>query len=203
LIDINTPGVTVRPFLTIGGTPAFCETFFENVRVPALNLVGPRNGGWTIAKALLGHERTLIAAVGLSSRMLLRIKRIAAATRVGGKALLDDPVWQRRIAQHEIRLRTLEMSNYRAIASAQLGKAPGPESSILKLRGSEVLQQGYELAMELMGMNSLSWFNEEAVVPPLEQWVASSFNYRRATTIYGGTNEIQKNIIAKQILGLG
>ena len=95
------------------------------------------------------------------------------------------------------------MANYRAVAGAQLGHAPGPESSILKIRGSEILQQTGELAMELMGMNSLTWFNEEGTVPAIEQWLPSTFNYLRATTIYGGSNEIQKNIIAKLILGLG
>ena len=95
------------------------------------------------------------------------------------------------------------MANYRAIAGAQLGHAPGPESSILKLRGAEILQETMVLAMEMMGMNSLTWFNEPGFVPPDEQWVPSRFNYLRATTIYGGSNEIQKNIIAKLILGLG
>jgi len=203
LIDLKTPGITVKPFLTIGGTPAFCETFLDNVVVPKENLVGTLNGGWTMAKALLGHERTLIATVGQSARTIRRIKRIAGATRAGGRTLLDDPIFQGKIARLEIKLRALQMANYRAIAGAQLGQAPGPESSILKLRGSEILQQIYELAMEIMGLNSLSWFNEPGVVPESEQWVASAFNYLRATTIYGGSNEIQKNIIAKQILGLG
>jgi alkylation response protein AidB-like acyl-CoA dehydrogenase len=203
LCDMKTPGVTAKPFLTLGGTPAFSETFFENVKVPKENLVGPLNGGWTIAKALLGHERTYIAAVGLSSRAIRRVKRIAAATRKGGGRLIDDPAWRARIARLEIKLKGLQMANYRAVASAQLGHAPGPESSILKIRGSEILQQTGELAMELMGMNSLTWFNEEGTVPAIEQWVPSTFNYLRATTIYGGSNEIQKNIIAKLILGLG
>jgi alkylation response protein AidB-like acyl-CoA dehydrogenase len=188
--------------LTIGGTPAFCETFFDNVKVPKENLVGPQNGGWTLAKALLGHERTLIAAVGQSRRALRRVKRIAAATVAGGKSLIDDPGFRAKIARLEIRLKALQMTNYRALAGAQLGKAPGPEASILKLRGSEILQQALELAMECMGQNSLSWFNDDGVVPPLEQWVASMYGYLRATTIYGGSNEIQKNIIAKLILGL-
>jgi alkylation response protein AidB-like acyl-CoA dehydrogenase len=202
LIDMKTPGVTVKPMLTIGGTPAFCETFFDNVKVPKENLVGPQNGGWTLAKALLGHERTLIAAVGQSRRALRRVKRIAAATVAGGKSLIDDPGFRAKIARLEIRLKALQMTNYRALAGAQLGKAPGPEASILKLRGSEILQQALELAMECMGQNSLSWFNDDGVVPPLEQWVASMYGYLRATTIYGGSNEIQKNIIAKLILGL-
>jgi len=203
LIDLKSPGVTVKPFLTTGGTPAFCETFFDGVVVPKENLVGPLNGGWTMAKALLGHERTLIAAVGLSSRAIRRIKRIAASTQVGGESLLDDPGFRARIARLEIKHRALQMANYRSLAGAQLGHAPGPESSILKIRGSEILQQAGELAMEVMGMNSLTWFNDEGTVPALEQWVPSTFNYLRATTIYGGSNEIQKNIIAKLILGLG
>ena len=202
LIDMKTPGIEVKPMLTIGGTPAFCETFFTNVVVPPENLVGPEGGGWTLAKALLGHERTLIASVGASGRAVRRVKRIAAETRAGGRRLIDDPVVRQRIAALEIRLRGLQMANYRSLAGAQHGKAPGPESSILKLRGSEVTQQCFELAMELMGENALTWFNDPGVVPPSEEWVPSSFCYTRATTIYGGSNEIQKNVIAKYILGL-
>jgi alkylation response protein AidB-like acyl-CoA dehydrogenase len=203
LIDMKTRGIEVKPMLTIGGTPAFCETFFENVVVPKENLVGPQNGGWTLAKALLGHERTLIAAVGQSRRALRRVKRIAAATRAssGDRTLLAEPVFRARIARLDIDLRALQMANWRALAGAQLGRAPGPESSILKIRGSEILQQALELAMDVMGENALEWFNEGAV-PPLERWVPSAFGYTRATTIYGGSNEIQKNIIAKYLLGL-
>jgi alkylation response protein AidB-like acyl-CoA dehydrogenase len=203
LCDMRTPGITVKPFLTTGGTPAFCETFFDGVVVPTENLVGPLNGGWTMAKALLGHERTHIAAVGLSARAIRRVKRIAASTLAGGRPLLDDPAFRARVARLEIKLRGLQMANYRAVAAAQLGHAPGPESSILKLRGSEIFQQSTELAMDVMGQSSLSWFNEPGVVPPLEESVPSAFNYTRATTIYGGSSEIQKNIIAKLILGLG
>jgi alkylation response protein AidB-like acyl-CoA dehydrogenase len=216
LIDMKTPGVEVKPMLTIGGTPAFCETFFTNVEVPVANLVGPEGGGWTLAKALLGHERTLIAAVGSTRRSLHRMKRIAAATLVGGppvsggtapaksggRPLIDDVRFRGRLARLEVRLRGLQMANYRTLAGAQLGKAPGPESSILKLVGSELQQQIFELGMEIMGLDSLTWFNREGVVPPLEEWVPSVFNYNRATTIYGGSNEIQKNVIAKYILGL-
>jgi alkylation response protein AidB-like acyl-CoA dehydrogenase len=202
LIDMKTPGVEARPMLTIGHTPAFCDTFFDNVRVPKANLLGPLHGGWTVAKALLGHERTLIAAVGMSQRTIRRVKRIAAATRVGGRTLLDEPAWRGRIARLEIKLQALQMANYRTLAGAALGHAPGPESSILKLRGSEILQQAFELAMDVMGPDALSWFNQPGVVPELEQWVGPSYCYNRATTIYGGSNEIQKNIIAKMILGL-
>ena len=202
LIDMKTPGIDVKPMLTIGGTPAFCETFFENAVVPRENLVGPLHGGWTLAKALLGHERTQIAAVGESRRIIRKVKRIAAETGAGGKALLDDPSFRRRIASLEVRLRGLQMAVYRSLAGAQLGRAPGPESSILKIRGSEISQDACVLAMEAMGHNGLSWFNEPGVIPDEEQGVASAFNYTRATTIYGGSNEIQRNVIAKLILGL-
>ncbi len=202
LIDMKTPGIEVVPMLTIGGTPAFAETFFENVVVPKENLVGPLGGGWTLAKALLGHERTMIAAVGQNRRTLRRIKKIAAETVVDGKPLLDDPRWQNRIARLDVKLRGLQMANYRTLAGAQLGRAPGPESSILKIRGSEILQEAFTLAMEVMGHNSLSWFNEPGIVPDIEASVASAYNYTRATTIYGGSNEIQRNVIAKLILGL-
>lgn len=202
LVDMKTPGVEARPMLTIGETPAFCDTFFDQVRVPKANVIGKINDGWTVAKALLGHERTLIAAVGYSRRAVRRIKKIAAGTMVRGKPLLEDPTWRARIARLEIELRGLEMSNYRAIAGAQLGHAPGAESSILKLRGSEILQDAFELAMDVMGHDALSWFNDAGIVPAIEQWVAPTYCYNRATTIYGGSNEIQKNIIAKWILGL-
>jgi alkylation response protein AidB-like acyl-CoA dehydrogenase len=203
LCDMKTPGVVAKPFLTTGGTPAFAETFFDNAVVPKENLVGELDGGWTMAKALLGHERTLIAAVGLSARSIRRVKRIAARTIANGRPLLDDPNWRSRIARLEIKLRGLQMANYRAVAGAQLGHAPGPESSILKIRGSEILQQSMELAMDVMGPDSLTWFNEPGVVTPIEESVPTGFNYTRASTIYGGSNEIQKNIIAKLILGLG
>lgn len=202
LIDMKTPGVEARPMLTLGGQPAFCDTFFENVRVPKANVVGEIDGGWTVAKALLGHERTMLAMVGLSRRLLRRIKRIAAETTVGGRPMLEVDTWRHKIARLEIELESLKMANLRVLAGAQLGRAPGPESSILKLRGTEINQQLYELAMEIMGHDALSWYNETGVVPAMEQGIAPNFFYSRAATIYGGSNEIQKNIIAKWILGL-
>ncbi|MCS6799162.1 MAG: acyl-CoA dehydrogenase family protein [Myxococcota bacterium] len=203
LVDMRSPGVTVRPMLTIGHTPAFCDTFLENVRVPKENVVGPLHGGWTLAKALLGHERTLIAAVGLSRRALLRVKRIAARTLDNGRPLLDDPRWRERIARLEVRLRALQVQNWRALWAQQQGRAPGPESSVLKIRGSELSQQILELAMDVMGPNARNWFEPPTDwLHPLEQWVGPSHCYARATTIYGGTNEIQRNVIAKLVLGL-
>jgi len=202
LVDMKTPGVKAVPMLTTGHTPAFCDTYFDNVVVPKSQVVGPIDGGWSMAKALLGHERTLIAAVGTSTRAMLRVKRIAAR-----RGLLDGDGpeaahWRERIARLEIELEALRMQNYRALAGAQLGHAPGPESSVLKIRGSEILQQTLELAMDLMGPASVAWFAPDGVLAPEEQWIAPTFNYLRATTIYGGSNEIQRNVIAKWILGL-
>ena len=202
LIDMKTPGVKAVPMLTTGHTLAFSDTYFDNVVVPKENVVGPIDGGWSMAKALLGHERTLIGAVGLSTRALQRVKRIAKVAMVNGKPALEHPGFVGKIARLEIRLESLRMQNYRALAGAQLGHAPGPESSILKIRGAEILQQCFELAMEIMGPDSVSWFNEAGVIDPGEQWIASTMNYTRATTIYGGSNEIQRNVIAKWILGL-
>ncbi len=201
LADLRSPGITVKPFLTTGGTPAFCETWFENVRVPVDNLVGEENMGWTYAKALLGHERTLVAGVGPATRILAQIRRIAAETSSNGRPLAEDPAVRRRIAEVELRLEALRMANFRALASAQLGHAPGPESSILKIRGTEIQQEALDLAMELMGPNSLSWFTTPSV-PEYQQWIPSNFNYIRAASIYAGSNEIQRNVIAKMILGL-
>ncbi len=202
LIDMKTDGVTAKPFLTSGNTYAFCETWFENAKVPKENLIGEENMGWTYAKALLGHERTMVAGVGISGRMLLRIKRMAKNTLRDGRPLLEDPTLRAKIARLEIKLEGLRMANYRALAGAQLGHAPGPESSILKLRGTEIQQECHDLAMEVMGHNSLSWFNEPGTVPPRQEAIPSNFNYVRAATIYAGSNEIQKNIISKLILGL-
>jgi alkylation response protein AidB-like acyl-CoA dehydrogenase len=204
LADIrNTPGITVKPFLTTGGTYAFSETWFQDARVPQGNRVGPENGGWTMAKALLGHERTLIGGIAESARWLQLCKRIARETPVGKGALADDPIFRQRIARLEMRLRALQLVNLRTRAAAQLGRAPGSESSILKLVGTEIQQEATELCMDAMGHDALGWLDSPAeALPEREQAVASEFNYLRAATIYGGSNEIQRNIIAKQILRL-
>ncbi|HEY8494278.1 MAG TPA: acyl-CoA dehydrogenase family protein [Myxococcota bacterium] len=204
LADIkNTPGITVKPFLTTGGTYAFSETWFQNARVPQSNRVGPENGGWTMAKALLAHERTGIGGIAESKRWLQLCKRIARETPVGDATLFDDRSFRERIARLEMRLRSLELLQLRTLAAAQLGRAPGPESSILKLVGTEIQQEATELCMDAMGHDALGWLDAPPeVLPAIEQGVASSFNYLRAATIYGGSNEIQRNIIAKQILRL-
>ena len=204
LADIhNTEGISVKPFMTIGGTPAFSDTFFENARVPQANRIGPEGGGWSMAKALLGHERVGIGGVSSSARWLRLVERIAEDTPVGEHTLLDDPTFRRRLARLEMRHRALTMANYRTLAAAQLGRAPGPESSILKLVGTELGQEITELAMDALGPAAQGWLDAPSgTLPDYQKTVASEFNYLRAATIYGGSNEIQKNIIAKNILNL-
>jgi alkylation response protein AidB-like acyl-CoA dehydrogenase len=204
LADVkNTPGITVKPFLTTGGTYAFSETWFKDARVPQANRVGPENGGWSMAKALLGHERTGIGGVAESGRWMRLVKRIAKETPVGTGTLFDDPAFRRRIASLEMRHRAIGMANQRTLAAAQLGHAPGAESSILKIVGTEIYQEITELAMDALGHSAMGWFDApDEALQDHERWVASQFNYLRATTIYGGSNEIQKNIISKHILRL-
>jgi alkylation response protein AidB-like acyl-CoA dehydrogenase len=204
LADIrNTAGITVKPFLTTGGTLAFSETWFKDARVPQSNRVGPENGGWTMAKALLAHERTGIGGVAESGRYLHMAKEIAAQPPVGKGRLLDDEAFRRRIARLQMRHRAVAMLNLRTLAAAQVGRAPGPESSILKIVGTEVQQETTEMCMDAMGHNAMGWLDSpREALPELQQAVASQFNYLRAATIYGGSNEIQKNIISKHILRL-
>ena len=204
LADIkNTEGIEVKPFYTIGGTPAFSDTFFNNAKVPKENRVGPEGGGWSMAKALLGHERTGIGGVGQAKRFIALTKQLAKDTPVGTGTLLDDASFRHRIAKLEMRIRTIEMANFRTLASAQLGHAPGPESSILKIVGTEATQEATELAMDALGHGAQGWLEApEGTIHEASRNLQSTFNYLRAATIYGGSNEIQKNIISKHILGL-
>lgn len=203
LADMKTPGIETKPFLTIGGQPSFCDTFFTDARVPQANRVGDEGDGWTMAKALLGHERTGIGGAGESARWLRLVKRIARETDFGNGRLMDDPSVRRKIAKVEVRLRAIEMANYRTLSVAAAGKAPGPESSILKIVGTELHQEVTELAMDVLGPAALGWFDSpDVALRDHEKMLASEFNYYRACTIYGGSNEIQKNIISKHVLGL-
>ena len=204
LADLNnTEGIEVKPFLTTGGTLAFSETWFRDARVPQANRVGPENGGWTMAKALLGHERTGIGGIAQSVRALMKAKEIAQRTSVGHGTLFDDSHFRRRIARKQMRLRAIELLNLRTLSAAQLGHAPGAESSVLKIVGTEIQQEISELCMDAMGHNAMGWLDSpEEALPSEQQAVASQFNYLRAATIYGGSNEVQRNIIAKHTLRL-
>ena len=208
LIDMKTPGITVRPIIMLDEEHEVNEVFFDNVRVPVSNLVGQENKGWTYAKYLLGHERTGIAAVGRSKRELTFLKQLAMQQSKRGAPLLHDPAFAAKVAHVEIELMALEMTVLRVISEE--GKGPGPQASMLKVRGSELQQQLTELMVEAIGPQALPFdpaFLEgsaphgaggDDLAAPL---AAYYFNYRK-TSIYGGSNEIQKNIITQMILGL-
>ena len=210
LIDMKTPGITVRPIIMNDGEHEINEVWFEDVRVPAQNLVGEENKGWTYAKFLLGHERTGIAGVGRSKAALHHLKDIARNELSYDKPLMEDARFRDRIAQVEMELMALEITNMRVLSAEKEKKAPGPEASILKIKGSEIQQTIAELQMQALGHYALPWL-PEALDPawqgePVGADYAAPlsghyFNYRK-TTIYGGSNEIQKNIIAQMILGL-
>jgi alkylation response protein AidB-like acyl-CoA dehydrogenase len=208
LIDMKTPGVTVRPIIMLDEDHEVNEVFFDNVRVPVANLIGQENRGWTYAKYLLGHERTGIAAVGRSKRELAFLKRYAGTQSKNGKPLIDDPFFAAKVATLEIELMALEMTVLRVLA--QEHKAPGPEASVLKVRGTEIQQSLTELMVEAAGPMAIpfdpsylesatphSVAGDDAAAPLAGYY----FNFRK-TSIYGGSNEIQRNIITQMILGL-
>ncbi|MBN8928737.1 MAG: pimeloyl-CoA dehydrogenase large subunit [Rhodospirillales bacterium 69-11] len=210
LIDMKTPGITVRPIITIDGGREVNEVFFDNVEVPAENLVGQENKGWDYAKFLLGNERTGIARVGASKAKVARIKELAALEQSGGRPLIDDPKFQEKLAAVEVELKALEMTQLRVVADERkLEKGrQNPASSILKLSGSVIQQRLTELLMEVVGPFAMPYQrefdgNNEPVIGPEYATEAAPmyFNYRKVS-IYGGSNEIQHNIIAKAILGL-
>ncbi len=183
LCDMRTPGVTVRPIETIDGGREINEVIFENARVPVANLVGVEGGGWTYAKFLLEHERTGTAGIAGSRILVNQVREIVRREGITDTRLTD------RIAQVEIELEALAFTEMRVLAAESAGKRPGPESSILKVKGTEIQQALSELALDALG-------------PYADHHVtAKYFNYRK-TSIYAGSNEIQKNIIAKRILKL-
>ena len=200
LIDMKTPGVTVRPIITLDGAHEVNEVWLDDVRVPAENLVGQENHGWTYAKFLLGHERTNIAGIGIAKRELARLKRIAAA-----EGRLDEPLFAARVAQVEIDLMALEITNLRVLAGETRAdrekQAPGPEASILKVKGTEIQQAISELMMQAVGAYALP-FRQEDVGPDYATNLGAGYCNLRKLSIFGGSNEIQKNIISQMILGL-
>ena len=196
LIDMRSPGVTVRPIRTMDGAHEVNEVWFEDVRVPVENRVGEENKGWTYAKFLLGHERTNIAGVGGSKRELARLKQLASAQRKHGKPLSEDPAFAARIAQVEIELMALEITNLRVLSADAARKAPGPEASLLKIKGTEIQQALAELMMQALGPAGVSFGDGSG------GGLAATYCNLRKTSIYGGSNEIQKNIISQWLLRL-
>ncbi|MEO8935295.1 MAG: acyl-CoA dehydrogenase family protein [Burkholderiaceae bacterium] len=212
LMDMTAPGITVRPIITLDEDHEVNEVFFDNVEVPVANLVGEEGKGWTYAKYLLGHERTGIAAVGRSKRELGFLKRLAGEQTKNGRPLLDDPLFAAKVATIEIELMALEMTVLRVVSQEGAKKGPGPEASMLKIKGTEIQQGLSELMLEAAGPLAMPFDRDllegsettgaDALVGmDVAPLAPHYFNYRK-TSIYGGSNEIQKNIISQMILGL-
>jgi alkylation response protein AidB-like acyl-CoA dehydrogenase len=212
LMDMASPGITVRPIITIDGNHEFNEVFLDNVRVPCANRIGEENKGWDYAKYLLSNERSGVARVGLCKMRVLRARELAAQIIVADRPLSEQPRFRERIAALDVELKALEMLQMRAIAAsahAQAGK-PDPMAPILKIRGAELQQATSELLVELAGYEAMEFdidFVRGKTPQPAggEDWaltVAPNRYWLRHTSISAGTNEIQRNILAKSVLGL-
>ena len=210
LVDMQSPGVELRPIRTLDGDKEVNEVFFTDVKVPVENLVGEENKGWTYAKYLLTYERTGIAGVGFCIAALAKLKVVAAKVMKNGQPLDQDPLFAARMAQVEIDLENMKTTTLREIAAVAGGGVPGAESSMLKIRGTEIRQEILSLIRRAMGPYALPFIEEaqyegyaDEPVGPKEAATAAAnyFNYRKLS-IFGGSNEIQKNIISKMILGL-
>lgn len=210
LIDMDDPGITVRPIVLIDGEPEVNEVFFDNVRVPVTNLVGEENKGWTYAKYLLTHERTNIAGVGFANAGLANLKRIARLEQSEGRPLIEDPLFAARIAEVEIALMAMATTNLRVVSAAAAGQAPGAESSMLKVKGTVIRQEINALTKAAVGPYAMPFVSEalEAgtnagpVGPAYAMAATPQYLNNRKLSIYGGSNEVQKTIIAKAILEL-
>ena len=211
LIDLNTPGIERRPIISMDGGHYLNEVFFTDVRVPASNRIGEENKGWTYAKFLLGNERSGIAGVGKSKKKIEKIIAAAQQERgIGEGKLWDDPEFRGKVSAVSSKLSALENTNLRMLAAEAAGKTVGPEASILKINGTEIEQSLNELFMEALGNFAAPYepegLNIDANLDPVEpeygRGVMTEHLLRRAATIYGGTNEVQRDIIAKHVLGL-
>ncbi len=202
LVDLDTPGIEMRPIRLIEGGYEVNEVFFTDVRVPAENLVGEENMGWTVAKYLLLHERTNIAGVGFSIEALDQVKTLARQMIRGGKPLIQNPLFAAKLAEIEIDLEAMKLTNLRMLANAQKHGSPGPETSMLKIKGTVIRQAINDLARRALGPAAAPFPSEAlegnaALVPDEHAHHAASYFNNRKISIYGGSNEIQKNILAK------
>ncbi len=210
LVDMAVHGVTVRPIQTMDGGREINEVFLDSVRVPVENRIGEENKGWTYAKVLLGFERTGISAIGRSKKLLLKVREIAASEPMGEGTLNDDPDFRLKIAEVEVDLLALESVVLRVLAAEAAGREIGPEASLLKIKGTEIQQSISELLFEAIGNYAHPYvpealetgWNEDPIGPDYAASLAPQYFNWRKRSIYGGTNEIQKNIIAKRVLGL-
>ncbi|HUO94367.1 MAG TPA: acyl-CoA dehydrogenase family protein [Rhizomicrobium sp.] len=207
LIDMKTPGITVKPIIVLDGAHEVNEVFFDNVKVPVENRIGEENRGWTYAKFLLVHERSGIAGVARSKKAIERLRQVARAETVDGQPLVETEEFARKIAELEIDLSALEFTELRTLARESRGGHAGPESSILKIKGTEIQQRITELTVEAIGYYGYPYErsfgdNEYPVGPDYAVGQSGHYFNMRKASIYGGSNEIQRNIIAKAVLGL-
>ena len=212
MIDMKSEGVSVDPIITIDGSHEINTVYLENVEVPKENLIFEENKGWSVAKFLLSHERTSIAAVGRSKSALRKLKQIAAVEHNNDeKPLINDRRFRDHLTTLEMDLKALEYTELRILSKESNGAAPGPEASLLKIQGSEIQQRITELTLNAVGYqglvhnqekNNFNRSNDFLVGPEYAENVASNYLNKRKTTIYGGSNEIQKNILSKMVLGL-
>ncbi|QBX99353.1 pimeloyl-CoA dehydrogenase large subunit [Rhodophyticola sp. CCM32] len=206
LVDLDIPGIEMRPIRLIEGGYEVNEVFFTDTRVPASNLVGEENMGWTIAKYLLLHERSNIAGVGFSVQALEQLKSLATQITRGGKRLIDSPLFAARLAEVDIDLEAMKLTNLRMLSEAQKKGAPGPETSMLKIKGTVIRQTINDLARRALGPAAAPFPSEAldgnaAPVPEDHAANAASYFNNRKISIYGGSNEIQKNILTKGMMG--
>ncbi len=210
LVDMNSPGIEIRPIITLDGEHEVNEVFFTDVRVPVENRVGEENHGWTYAKYLLTYERTNIAGIGGSVAALDWLRRIANQQMQDGRPLARDPYFAARMARVEIDLENMKTTNLRVLAAASNGGAPEAESSMLKIRGTEIRQELTSLTRRALGPYAQPFvpealdadYNGEPIGPDYAAPVAAEYFNNRKLSIFGGSNEIQRSIIAKTMLGL-
>ena len=210
LVDMDSPGVKVRPIILIDGEPEVNEVFFDDVKVPVKNLVGEENKGWTYAKYLLTHERTNIAGVGFANAGLENLKRIARAEQANGRPLIENPHFAARIARLEIDLMAMATTNLRVVSKAAAGQAPGAESSMLKIKGTVIRQEINALTRSAVGPFAMPFAsealedgsNQQPVGPDYAASATAQYLNNRKLSIYGGSNEVQRTIISKAILEL-
>jgi len=204
LIDMATPGITVRPLILMDGGHEVNEVFFDDVKVPVENLVFEENKGWTVAKYLLGHERMGSGQVGASKRELAKLRELATREQKNGQPLIDDPRFRDRLSRVEVELAALELTSMRFLDKMRRsGQPPGADVSMLKIRGTEIQQSITELMMQAVGPMAQPFVavDDGAIDHFTSRLAPRYFNFRK-TSIYAGSNEIQRNIIAKMTLGL-
>ena len=201
LIDMKTEGIEVKPIITLGGSHSVNMVYLTDVKVPVENRVGKEGQGWTYAKGLLQHERTGLAGISRSVVALARLKEQAGSVKRGNATLMDEPAFRAKVGLLEVDLRALEFTELRSLASAAGGAAPGPESSILKLKGTEIQQRISKLTVEAAGIYAANWGSKPVGVK-FGRNATAGYLGGRANTIYGGASEVQKDVIAKNVLGI-